>query len=118
MPNRRLLLEDLPLSFPRTMPQDVFRPTQQPAQSIYDAFQAEATHRRHRGIDEWMLAERTAVWRAARDAAQQLGWRVLTMEEVRRVENQAAGHTDYGAKWAYGVVEAMRRPAPAAQPTA
>lgn len=100
------------------MTRDVFRPTQQPAQAIYDAFQAEAAHRRNRGIDEWLLAERTAVWRAARDAAQQLGWRVLTLEEVRRAEDQAAGHTDYGAKWAYAVVEAMRRPAPAVRAAA
>jgi len=89
---------------------DVFRPHQEPARSIYDAFQEEAEKREGRSIEAWQTAEKKTVWQAARDAAQQRGLRVPTMEEIERAESSACGHVDYGAKWAYGIVEAMNRP--------
>lgn len=87
---------------------DVFRPHCDPARTIYDAFQVEASKRKGVDVDDWILAERKAVWTAARDYAQQHGLRVPTMAEVEAAEDQACGHTDYGSKWAYGVVEKMR----------
>ena len=83
---------------------DVFRPRYQPAQTIYDAFQAEAAHR-HGSVEEWIERERLVVWRTARDYAQQHGLRVPTMDQIERAERSACGHVDYGAKWAYRVAE-------------
>jgi hypothetical protein len=88
--------------------QDVFRPHTDPARRIYDAFQAEAEKRATRQGDEWIAAERLAVWHAARDYAQQHGLRIPTIDEVACAENNAMGHCDYGAKWAYRVAEYMR----------
>jgi len=90
---------------------DVFRPHRDPARAIYDAFQAEAAHRAKRTVDEWLEKEPQAVWRAARDYAQQHGLRVPTLDEVKRAESLAAGHTDYGAKWAYRVEQYLTQPA-------
>lgn len=90
---------------------DVFRPRHEPARSIYDAFQAEASKRKGRGVDDWMTAERDTVFREAAHQAQKLGLRVPTMDEVIRAERYASGSVDYGAKWAYGIVEAMRKSA-------
>jgi hypothetical protein len=90
---------------------DTFRPTFHPAQAIYDAFQAESKKRDGRSVPEWTKAERDVVWATARDHAQQLGLRVPTMAEVESAERNACGHIDYGAKWAYGVAEAMRQAA-------
>lgn len=87
---------------------DVFRPHRQPAQGIYDAFQAEAALRSGRKLDEWLEAERQAVWRAARDYAQQQGLRVPTIDEIKRAENYAAGSVDYGAKWAYQIERLLK----------
>lgn len=87
---------------------DIFRPHNDPARAIYDAFQAEAEKRPERTCDEWIAAERMAVWRAARDYAQQTKLRIPTLQEVELAERLACGHCDYGAKWAYGVTEAMR----------
>ena len=84
---------------------DIFRPPKGPARTLYDAFQEEAAHREGRSVAEWILAERQAVWTAARDYAQQHGLRVPAMDEVKQAENCASGHIDYGAKWAYAVAE-------------
>lgn len=91
--------------------QDMFEPRHEPARSLYHAFQSEATKRKERSIDEWLAAEREAVFREATHQAQRLGLRVPTMEEIVSAERYAAGSVDYGAKWAYGVVEAMRKAA-------
>lgn len=86
---------------------DVFRPRNEPFRTIYDAFQAESAKRKGRTPEEWMRAEREAVWRAARDYAEMYGHRVPTMDEIKIAERQAEGHTDCGAKWAYGVGHLM-----------
>jgi len=87
---------------------DIFRPTHEPARTLYDVFQAEALKRDKRSYDEWSMMERMAVWRAARDYAQQHGLRVITLAEVEKAEEYAIGHVDYGAKWAYRVAEALK----------
>jgi hypothetical protein len=43
---------------------DIFEPRREPARSIYLAFQAEATKRKGRSVDEWLSAEREVVYRA------------------------------------------------------
>lgn len=88
---------------------DPFEPRQEPARSIYLAFQEEAIKRRGRSIPEWTKAERDSVFRESAQQAQSLGLRVPTMDEVIRAERYAIGSIDYGAKWAYGVVEAMNK---------
>jgi hypothetical protein len=94
---------------------DVFRPRHEPALTIYDAFQAEAKHRKGRTFDEWASAERLAVWRAASEYARQHGLREPLMAEVERAESYAMGSVDYGAKWAYQIERSMRPAALAPQ---
>jgi hypothetical protein len=94
-----------------TAMQDIFEPRREPARSIYLAFQAEATRRKGRSINEWSTAEREAVFRESTYQAQMLGLRVPTMDEIVGAERYACGSVDYGAKWAYCVVNAMRRAA-------
>lgn len=91
---------------------DFFRPSRQPAKMLYDAFQEEAANRFGRNTQEWMTAERIAVWAAARDYAQQHGLRVLTLAEIQKAEESARGHIDYGAKWAYGVASMLTTKTP------
>lgn len=80
-----------------------------PARSIYAAFQEEAKKRERRSVEEWMSAEVDAVHREAVHQAQAHGLRAPSKEEVERAERYAMGSADYGAKWAYSVVDAMRR---------
>lgn len=88
--------------------EDIFRPRTDPARTIYDTLQVEAEKRTLASI-AWIESERQTVWRAARDYAQQHRMRVPTLEEVECAEKRAIGHVDYGARWAYGVAELMRR---------
>ena len=53
---------------------DVFEPRNEPAKSIYLAFQAEATKRKARQVEEWVKAERAAVHRECLHQAQKLGF--------------------------------------------
>jgi len=87
---------------------DIFEPRQEPARSIYKAFQAEAEKRNERTLDEWMEAEKDAVHREAVFQAQRLGMQAPSMQQVADAERYARGSVDYGSKWAYGVVEPMR----------
>lgn len=88
---------------------DPFRPQSEPARRIYDAFQAEAARRPGRESSEWLVAERQAVWRAACDAASEMGLRAPTMALVEATERSASGSFDYGATWAFAIVNSMRR---------
>ena len=89
------------------MSDDIFRPRTDPARLLYDAFHLEAKKRDGRFEEQWQLAEREAIWRAARDYAQQHGLSVLEMADIERAERYAMGHIDYGAKWAYGIRDIM-----------
>lgn len=91
--------------------EDVFRPRNDPAQSIYDAFQAESKNRKGKSIEQWTSAEQEAVHREAVYQANKLGLRTPTHEDVAGAERSACGHVDYGAKWAYAVVDAMMKTA-------
>jgi hypothetical protein len=90
------------------MKEDIFRPLHDPARSIYDAFQAEATKRKGRSVEEWQTLEREAVLNAAVYQAHILGLNIPTIADVLNAETSAMGHCDYGSKWAYGVVRAMK----------
>lgn len=87
---------------------DIFQPRHEPARSIYDAFQKEATKRNGRSIEDWMHAEREAVLREATIQAARFGLRVPTMEEIVSAERYASGSIDYGSTWAYQVTNAMK----------
>lgn len=87
---------------------DVFEPRTEPAKSIYRAFQAEATKRKGRRVEEWVKAERDAVHRECMHQAQKLGLVAPTMEDVAAAERYAMGSIDYGAKWAYQLVRVMK----------
>lgn len=87
---------------------DIFRPRVEPNRSIYDAFQSEAAKRDGREAEEWQYKELIAVYTMACTQATLLHLQEPTLDEVRKAELQASGHTDYGAKWACGVAEAMK----------
>lgn len=87
---------------------EFFRPMHQPARAIYDAFIEQAKKRNEYTLEEWIEAEEQAVWRAARDYAQQHGLPVPDILRIRRAEYLARGHIDYAAKWAYGVAEYLQ----------
>lgn len=91
---------------------DVFEPIREPARSIYHALLDEAKLRKSRSVEEWVMAEREAVFRAAAHQASVLGLRTPTMDEITLAERCAMGSSDYGSKWAYGVVEAMHKSSP------
>jgi hypothetical protein len=86
---------------------DVFEPRNEPAKSIYLAFQVEAAKRHGRALDEWMEAERTAVHQECRRQAESRDLNVPTIEEVAAAERYARGSIDYGATWAYQLVRMM-----------
>jgi len=86
---------------------DHFRPPNEPARTLYDAFLAETSKRCSRTVPEWVAAERNAMWVAARDYAQQYGMPVPTLADVEHAEGMAYGHIDYGTKWAYSLAEIM-----------
>ena len=48
------------------------------------------------------------MWREARDYAQQNGRAIPTLEDIKRVESSASGHSGYAAKFAYGLVDLLR----------
>lgn len=95
------------------MAYDPFRPSSEPARTIYDAFQTEAMKRQGRPVEEWIKAEREVVWATARDAAQNLGLRAPTMAEIESAERYACGSADYGKTWAFRVIEFMHKPSQA-----
>jgi hypothetical protein len=86
---------------------DIFRPSCDPARSIYDAFQSEARHRKGREFAEWNRAEILAVYIEANRCAYIYNLRAPTMDDVIMAERCASGHVDYGAKWAYGILNVM-----------
>lgn len=88
---------------------DLFTPHWEPARSIYDAFQEEATKRKTRSVEDWVQAERAAVHKAACVAAQKEGLPEPTMEEIQSAETYAMGSVDYGATWAYRIVDLARK---------
>ena len=87
---------------------DIFEPTQEPARTLYRAFQQEAKKRKGRDVAEWVQAERDAVRAAACAYAKQHDLHEPTIEEVAAAERYAMGSADYGAKWAYQVASLMR----------
>lgn len=89
---------------------DFFRPWSEPARSIYDAFQAEAANREGRPFEVWHRAEIDAVWMASLVQAARHQLRALDRDEVVEAESYASGSADYGSKWAFAVVDRMRRP--------
>ncbi|KVK72765.1 hypothetical protein WJ47_16845 [Burkholderia ubonensis] len=88
---------------------DIFEPKREPACNIYNAFQTEATKRKGRSIEEWIAAERDAVFRESLRQAQKFGLRAPSMDEIVSAERYEMGSIDYGEKWAYGIVEAMHK---------
>ena len=74
---------------------------------LYDAFQAEALHRKGRDVEEWIRLELEAVHRAACSYAADHGLKPPPMEEVAVAERIARGSADYGSKWAILVAEKM-----------
>ncbi|RYH65009.1 MAG: hypothetical protein EON54_06100 [Alcaligenaceae bacterium] len=86
---------------------EFFRPRAAPASVLYDAFQAEALHRKSRDLDEWIRLELLAVFNAATHYAQEHGLTAPTFEDVATAERIARGSADYGSKWAHMVTQKM-----------
>jgi len=93
---------------------DMFRPRSDPAQLLYDAFQAEAGNRKGRTVEEWLVAENAAVLRAAETWAARHGLTPPTLAQVQAASDYASGSVDYGAKWAYALARIMTARGPRA----
>lgn len=93
---------------------DCFRPRHEPARFLYDTLCDEMALRKtpERLGTKWVDAERQAMLEAAAKACAYLGRRTINMDHVLQCENQALGHTDYAAKWAYALADAIRRQPP------
>lgn len=92
---------------------DPFRPKNDPARAIYDCFQVEAAKRGDKLEYEWRGNERVVVFVAATTWCHKHPDKVArfpTMEMVKRAEEYAMGHADYGAKWAYHLADQMTEP--------
>ena len=87
--------------------QDVFRPTQEPARTLYDALTRETSKREGRTTIQWQQEEVFAVWRAATYYAALHGCTSPTIRDVVQADNRASGHVDYAAKLSYGVAAIM-----------
>jgi len=88
---------------------DLFRPRPgSPARAIYDAFKTESEKRNHADGLKWIENERQVVFEAAKKYADEHGLIVPTIDQVMIAEQSAEGSTDYGAKWAYGIVAFMK----------
>lgn len=74
-------------------------------EAIENAFRKEAQFRKGRSVEEWRRAELEAVWAAGLGFAQARGLPIVPIDEVAAVERMAAGHSDYGSKWALYVAE-------------
>lgn len=99
-----------------TMIPDPSRPDHPPAQALYDALVAEQALRPGRSSYEWQLAERKAVWRAAREFARKHALQAPTLEQVHKREVLALRHADYAAKWSYAVADLLSLPCKGAHP--
>ena len=80
-----------------------FRPRDEPASVIFDAFMIESEKRHGKSVDEWKKKEEEAVWRASKEWAEARRYTYPTLEDVRREVSIAQGHIDFASKWAYGV---------------
>jgi len=87
---------------------DIFRPSNDPAQLIYDAFQKEGKKRDRCSCVEWIENERLVVFKTAKLYAESNGMIVPTMDQIKMAERGAHGSVDYGSKWAYKVANIMR----------
>lgn len=83
----------------------LFRPTNEPARTFYDAFHAAAKQQ-----PRDFASEERAVHDAAVAYAERHGLRVPTLDEIREAQVQGMGHVDYGAKWAYAVCRLLGVP--------
>jgi len=86
----------------------MFKPTQEPAKTLYEALVAEQLNRKGRSVAQWIEAERMVVFAKATELAQSSGQRPPTIEQIIVAENSACGHTDYAAKFAYSLAEILR----------
>lgn len=89
---------------------DIFRPRTEPAQSLYDAFGKESLNRKNVPVEVWCEREIDAVHTAAGIMAEKMGLNAPTRAQVVAAEAYARGSADYGATWAYKVVDRMREP--------
>jgi hypothetical protein len=89
------------------MNNDYFRPTQEPARTLYDALLDAAKHRKEFVGISWVDNERRVMWKTAMEWQAQRGLVWPTMAEIERVENMACGHCDYASKFALYVAELM-----------
>lgn len=81
---------------------DLLRPQNKEVAFIYDALSYEMKFRDSRDFEVWVKKERIAVFNAVNKLAEKLGVNLLTIDEVKRAENCAMGHSDYTRKFANG----------------
>lgn len=88
---------------------NLLQPRSEPALSLYLALQSEAAHRKGREIEQWNRAELQPVHAAALAVFPQYGLRPPTRRKVESAQVYACGSIDCGAKWAYALIDTVRR---------
>jgi len=69
-------------------------------ESFYDLLTKESEKRDQRALDEWIEAERKAMFDKVNAEREGLGKTPVSLEDVERVEQRAVGHFDYAPKFA------------------
>lgn len=59
-------------------------------------------------MEEWKSTELAIVFRKTNEVARSLGLTLVTHKDVERADTYASGHIDYGAKFAYRIVELLQ----------
>ena len=88
--------------------EDMFRPRSEPARTIYDAFDLESRFRKGRSVEQWKTRELNAVASATRAYCDKHGFFPPTLDEIIEASEQASGHVDYCAKWAFGIADRLK----------
>ncbi|MCH8552502.1 MAG: hypothetical protein LAT62_11230 [Natronospirillum sp.] len=94
----------------RRKQRDIFRPRLAPAAQLYDAFVEAASHRNKADGLEWIEFEIEQVHKEALRVAERYNFPAPSRDDVRKASDEASGHADYGAKFAFYVLETMAQP--------
>lgn len=82
-----------------------FRPHHEPAIRFYDSILKEAKLRKEREGLEWIEMELKRMHQEAATYAKENNLVAPTLDDIKRAEAYACGHTGYAAKWAYKVTQ-------------
>jgi hypothetical protein len=77
------------------------------AATLYATLIEESKKRPERTIEEWVKAEREAMYNTAKKIAEEHNLYTPAMDEIKSAERYALGSVDYATKWSYAIVRLM-----------